>query len=98
MSAQTPYRAKNTAMRAGIISFVEHLNKSKDVLHEDVMYFEGSKDDPARQQVASVEVAMQYNTDYNESRCLPLPTNINTAEGGTHLQGLPQRPCPQHND
>ena len=71
----------------GIISFVEHLNKSKDVLHEDVMYFEGSKDDPAKQQVASVEVAMQYNTDYNES-VFTFANNINTAEGGTHLQGF----------
>lgn len=66
---------------------MEHLNKSKDVLHEDVMYFEGSKDDPAKQQVASVEVAMQYNTDYNES-VFTFANNINTAEGGTHLQGF----------
>ena len=82
-----PIQSKKYCYEGGIISFVEHLNKSKDVLHEDVMYFEGSKDDPARQQVASVEVAMQYNTDYNES-VFTFANNINTAEGGTHLQGF----------
>ena len=82
-----PVQSKKYCYEGGIISFVEHLNKSKDVLHEDVMYFEGIKDDPARQQVASVEVAMQYNTDYNES-VFTFANNINTAEGGTHLQGF----------
>ena len=82
-----PIQSKKYCYEGGIISFVEHLNKSKDVLHEDVMYFEGSKDDPARQQVASVEVAMQYNTDYNES-VFTFANNINTVEGGTHLQGF----------
>ena len=82
-----PAQSKKYCYEGGIISFVEHLNKSKDVLHEDVMYFEGSKDDPAKQQVASVEVAMQYNTDYNES-VFTFANNINTAEGGTHLQGF----------
>ena len=82
-----PVQSKKYCYEGGIISFVEHLNKSKDVLHEDVMYFEGSKDDPARQQVASVEVAMQYNTDYNES-VFTFANNINTVEGGTHLQGF----------
>ncbi len=77
-----PVQSKKYCYEGGIISFVEHLNKSKDV-----MYFEGSKDDPARQQVASVEVAMQYNTDYNES-VFTFANNINTAEGGTHLQGF----------
>ena len=82
-----PVQSKKYCYEGGIISFVEHLNKSKDVLHEDVMYFEGSKDDPAKQQVASVEVALQYNTDYNES-VFTFANNINTAEGGTHLQGF----------
>lgn len=82
-----PVQSKKYCYEGGIISFVEHLNKSKDVLHEDVMYFEGGKDDPARQQVASVEVAMQYNTDYNES-VFTFANNINTVEGGTHLQGF----------
>ena len=82
-----PVQSKKYCYEGGIISFVEHLNKSKDVLHEDVMYFEGGKDDQARQQVASVEVAMQYNTDYNES-VFTFANNINTVEGGTHLQGF----------
>ena len=82
-----PVQSKKYCYEGGIISFVEHLNKSKDVLHEDVMYFEGSKDDPAKQQVASVDGDMQYYTDYNES-VFTFANNINTAEGGTHLQGF----------
>lgn len=82
-----PAQSKKYCYEGGIVSFVEHLNKSKDVLHEDVMYFEGGKDDPAKQQTATVEVAMQYNTDYNES-VFTFANNINTAEGGTHLQGF----------
>ncbi len=82
-----PVQSKKYCYEGGIISFVEHLNRSKDVLHEDVLYFEGKRDEPEKQQTATVEVAMQYNTDYNES-VFTFANNINTAEGGTHLQGF----------
>ena len=82
-----PAQSKKYCYEGGIISFVEHLNRSKDVLHEDVLYFEGKRDEPEKQQTATVEVAMQYNTDYNES-VFTFANNINTAEGGTHLQGF----------
>jgi DNA gyrase subunit B len=65
----------------GISSFVQHLNKNKNVLHEDVIYFEATKDD------VIVEVALQYNDGYNDNTH-SFANNINTIEGGTHLSGF----------
>lgn len=64
----------------GIKSFVEHLNKSKQVLH-DQFYMNRKKDD------TEVEVALQYNQTYSES-VFSFANNINTIEGGTHLVGF----------
>ena len=82
-----PELSRSFCYEGGIISFVEHLNKSKDVLHDEVMYFEGSRNQPEKEQVATVEVAMQYNSDYNES-VFTFANNINTGEGGSHLVGF----------
>lgn len=65
----------------GIREFVTYLNKSKTVLYEDVLYFEGEKDN------VYVEVAMQHNDSYTES-IYSFANNINTLEGGTHLMGF----------
>ena len=65
----------------GIKEFVTYLNKSKTVLYEDVLYFEGKKDN------VYVEVAMQHNDSYTES-AYSFVNNINTPEGGTHLAGF----------
>ncbi len=65
----------------GIREFVTYLNKSKTVLYEDVLYFEGEKDN------VYVEVAMQHNDSYTES-VYSFANNINTLEGGTHLMGF----------
>jgi DNA gyrase subunit B len=65
----------------GLIDFVKHLNASKDVLHEKVVYFEAKNKD------AEVEVAMQYNDGYLEG-IFAFANNINTHEGGTHLVGF----------
>jgi DNA gyrase subunit B len=65
----------------GIVSFIEYLNQNKNVLHEDIVYFESSKDD------VIVEVALQYNDGYRES-IHSFANNINTIEGGTHLSGF----------
>lgn len=64
----------------GIKEFVTYLNSSKTPLYEDVLYFEGKKDN------VYVEVAMQHNDSYNES-AFSFVNNINTPEGGTHLAG-----------
>ncbi len=65
----------------GIISFVEHLNKLKDPLHKNVVYFEKDVD------TTHVEVAIQYNLGYAET-IFSFANNINTHEGGTHLSGF----------
>ena len=65
----------------GIISYVEHLNRTKEVLHEEPIYIEGEKDGIA------VEIAMQYNDGYTEN-IYSFANNIHTYEGGTHESGF----------
>ena len=72
---------KSFHYEGGIREFVTYLNKSKTPLYEDVMYFEGKKDN------VYVEVAMQHNDSYTES-AYSFVNNINTPEGGTHLAGF----------
>ncbi|MCR5268987.1 MAG: DNA topoisomerase (ATP-hydrolyzing) subunit B [Lachnospiraceae bacterium] len=64
----------------GIKEFVTYLNRSKTALYEDILYFEGTRDN------VYVEVAMQHNDSYNES-VFSFVNNITTPEGGTHLTG-----------
>jgi len=65
----------------GLAQFVEYLNKNKAVLHKEVIYFHGSRDD------VEVEVGLQYNDSFNES-LFSYVNGINTREGGTHLIGF----------
>ena len=65
----------------GIKEFVKHLNKNKDAIHDDVIYFEYEEDGK------EVEVAIQYTDRYSEL-VLAYANNINTIEGGTHLIGF----------
>ncbi len=65
----------------GIKEFVSYLNRSKTPLYENILYFEGEKNQ------IYVEVAFQHNDSYNES-VFSFVNNINTPEGGTHLQGF----------
>lgn len=65
----------------GIKEFVTYLNRSKTPLYNEIMYFEGSKNN------VYVEVAMQHNDSYTESS-YSFVNNINTPEGGTHLVGF----------
>lgn len=65
----------------GIMSFVEHLNKNKDVLHTKPIYLKGTKD------TTIAEIALQYNDGYSEN-LFSFVNNINTQEGGTHLSGF----------
>ncbi len=65
----------------GIRDFVGYVNESKDTVHRHVAYFEGESE------AGSVEVAMQWNASYQES-VFSFANNINTIEGGTHMQGF----------
>jgi len=65
----------------GISSFIEYLNKNKNVLHPKPIYFECKKEE------AVIEVAMQYNDGYSET-IFSFANNINTHEGGSHLSGF----------
>ncbi len=65
----------------GIEDFVRHLNENKDEVHRKVIFFEGEKEE------GQVEVAMQWNSSYQES-IFSFANNINTHEGGSHLSGF----------
>lgn len=64
----------------GIVEYVEYLNKNKETI-SDVLYFEEKYD------AVSVEIAMQYNDGYNEN-VIAFANNVNTKEGGTHIDGF----------
>ena len=76
-----PVRSEQFHFDGGISSFVEHLNRKKEVLNPEPIYFNGVKDDTV------VEIAMQYNDSYQEN-IYSFVNNINTEEGGTHLAGF----------
>ena len=65
----------------GIREFVSFLNRSKDVLHSEVVYMAGSKDD------SMAEVAFQYNDGYSET-IVSFANNVHTPEGGMHEEGF----------
>ena len=76
-----PVRSEQFHFDGGISSFVEHLNRKKEVLNPEPIYFNGVKD------ATVVEIAMQYNDSYQEN-IYSFVNNINTEEGGTHLAGF----------
>ena len=65
----------------GIRDFVSYVNKAKDPVHKGIVYFEGANEQ------GGVEVAMQWNSSYQES-VFSFANNINTTEGGSHLSGF----------
>ena len=66
---------------AGLVEFIKYVDAGREKLIQDVIYFEGEKND------IPVEVAMSYNTSYSEN-IHSYVNNINTHEGGTHLTGF----------
>ena len=65
----------------GIKSYVEHLNRSREVLHEEPIFIEGERDG------ISLEIALQYNDGF-ASNIYSFANNIKTHEGGTHEVGF----------
>ena len=76
---ETPKKA-DFCFEGGLISFVEYLNKNKEKLHKEPIYIEKQGEVP-------VEIAIQYTSAYSEN-IYTFVNNINTIEGGTHLEGF----------
>ncbi len=74
-------RERSFYFEGGIVSFVRHVNKNKDVLNSRPIYVERREDSTV------IEVALQYNDSYAEN-VFAFANNINTADGGTHLSGF----------
>ncbi len=76
---ETPKKA-DFCYEGGLISFVEYLNKNKEKLHAKPIYIEKNGEVP-------VEISIQYTSSYSEN-IYSFVNNINTIEGGTHLEGF----------
>jgi len=74
-------KKKEFIYEGGIKSFVEYINKNREVLHRKPIYMEGEKNGVV------MEIALQYNNSYKE-HIFTFANNINTGEGGTHLIGF----------
>ena len=65
----------------GVKSYVQHLNKDKEIIGDDVIYLERDTDD------GLIEIALQYNNSFQET-VYTFANNIHTVDGGTHLTGF----------
>lgn len=74
-------RSNEYYYEGGIKSYVEHLNRTREVIHDEPVYIEGEKDG------ITTEVAIQYNDSYT-SNIYSFANNIHTYEGGTHEAGF----------
>ena len=74
-------KKKDFIYEGGIKSFVEYLNKNREVLHKKPIYISGERNG------VLVDIALQYNNSYKET-LYTFANNINTREGGSHLSGF----------
>jgi len=74
-------RERSFYFEGGLQSFVHHLNRNKETLHDRPIYVD------RREGATAVEVALQYNDSYTEN-VLAFANNINTVDGGTHVTGF----------
>ena len=77
----TPQHERSFFFEGGLVSFVRHLNKGRDVLHPKPIYVE------KRDGTTQIEIALQYNDGYSES-VFAFANNINTVDGGSHVTGF----------
>ena len=82
---EDPPKAQEFQFNGGIAEFIKYLNRGKNVLHENPIYFEGEREVPNG--TLTMEVAMQYNDSYSDS-VFSFANNINTVDGGSHLSGF----------
>lgn len=78
---EEPQRKEVFYDEGGISSFVKYLDRNKELISDEPVYFNGRKDDTI------VEIALQYTTSYSEN-IYGYVNNIHTEEGGTHLAGF----------
>ena len=74
-------KTKEFHYEGGLVEFVKHLNKTKTGIHEEVIHIEKKIED------YTIELALQYTDGYSEN-LYSFANNINTHEGGTHLNGF----------
>jgi DNA gyrase subunit B len=74
-------RERSFYFEGGLVSFVRHINRNKEALHDRPIYVE------RKEGSTTVEVALQYNDSYTEN-VLAFANNINTVDGGTHVTGF----------
>jgi DNA gyrase subunit B len=74
-------KTREYQFEGGVKSFIQYLNKNKDPIHKEPIYFEAEREE------VGVEVAIEYNEGYNEI-IFTYVNNINTKEGGSHLIGF----------
>ena len=86
---ETPKKAE-FCFEGGLNSFVEYLNKNKEKINQTPVYIEKDGEVP-------VEIAFQYTTSYSEN-IYSFVNNINTIEGGTHLEGFKRALTKTFND
>ena len=86
---ETPKKAE-FCYEGGLNSFVEYLNKNKEKINQNPIYIEKDGEVP-------VEIAFQYTTSYSEN-IYSFVNNINTIEGGTHLEGFKRALTKTFND
>ena len=80
-----PPKSHEFLYKGGIVEFIQHLSRGKQVLHEKPIYVEGERELPNGK--VSMEIALQYNDGYSEV-LFSFANNINTVDGGTHLSGF----------
>jgi len=82
-------KSHNFCYEGGIVSFVEHLNRSRSPLHSPPVFISGQRSFPKKGNdvPVQIEIAIQYNDSYNEA-VYAFANNINTVEGGSHLIGF----------
>src|SRR5690606_32518696 len=75
-------KKKSYRYDGGIKEYVSHLNKTKELIHDDIFYTKYTKPE------GEVEIAMQYTTAYSSDNIMSYVNNIHTHEGGTHETGF----------
>jgi DNA gyrase subunit B len=83
-----PVKTSEFHFEGGIVEFIKHLNRGKNVLHDKPISIEGERDLPGGGQL-TIDIALQWNDSYSET-IFCFANNINTKDGGTHLTGFRQ--------